>query len=175
MIESIDGDLRPETLRGVFGSFPSGVLAVSALRDGSPIGMAASAFMGVSLAPPLVALCIQRSSSTWPSLASCRRLGLSVLAADQDALCRQIAGRGNDRFNGVGWDASAEGAVFLHGAAAWMDCSVYETVPAGDHELVMLELHAVAANVSVSPLVFHASAFRRLKPVPVMVPGTEWI
>jgi hypothetical protein len=72
-------DLQPVTsdghLREAFGCFPSGVTAVCALVDGTPRGMAASSFTSVSLTPPLVSLCVQRTSSTWPLLSDRPRLG----------------------------------------------------------------------------------------------------
>ena len=46
--------LDDSTLRRVFGCFPSGVIAVCASIDGEPVGMAASSFTTVSVAPPLV-------------------------------------------------------------------------------------------------------------------------
>lgn len=55
-------------LRAVFGCFPSGVIAVCAMRDGRLDGMAASAFTAVSLDPPLVSVCAQETSATWPRL-----------------------------------------------------------------------------------------------------------
>jgi flavin reductase (DIM6/NTAB) family NADH-FMN oxidoreductase RutF len=46
------------------------------------------------------------------------------------------------------------------------DCTIYREVEAGDHTIVLLQLHAigsvtVAADTS-QPLVFHRSAFGRL-------------
>lgn len=68
-----------DQLRRAFGCFPSGI-TVCALVDGTPVGMAASSFTSVSLAPPLVSVCIQHTSTTWPVLRNRPRLGLSVLA-----------------------------------------------------------------------------------------------
>ena len=76
---SLVGDLSPasdaQALKRAYSCFPSGVVAVSSrieTPDGDPIllGMAASAFTTVSLAPPLVSLCVQNSSTTWPRLRS---------------------------------------------------------------------------------------------------------
>lgn len=52
--------------------------------------------------------------------------------------------------------------MLLHGAAAWLDCSVDQVVPAGDHELILLRVHALAVQTDVAPLVFHDSRFRQL-------------
>ncbi|MFE3287545.1 flavin reductase family protein, partial [Streptomyces sp. NPDC059233] len=56
------------SLRAVYGAFPTGVTAIAALIDGAPVGLAASSFTTVSLAPPLVSVCMAHTSSTWPVL-----------------------------------------------------------------------------------------------------------
>ncbi|WP_370963973.1 flavin reductase family protein [Amycolatopsis sp. cg9] len=156
--------LQPVTsesrLREAFGCFPSGVTAVCALIDGVPHGMAASSFTSVSLAPPLVSLCIQRTSATWPRLRD-RRLGLSVLAEGQDDACRRLSARQGDRFHGVSWQAGADGSVFITGSSAWLECSLAEEVPAGDHLIALLRIHGLH-TAETPPLVFHGSRFRRL-------------
>jgi flavin reductase (DIM6/NTAB) family NADH-FMN oxidoreductase RutF len=62
----------------------------------------------------------------------------------------------------MGWEHTEKGAVLLHGAAAWLDCSVDQVIPAGDHELILLRVHALAVQTDVAPLVFHDSRFRQL-------------
>lgn len=155
--------LDPRKLRRVFGAFPSGVTAVAALVDGLPVGMAASSFTSVSLDPPLVSVCVAHTSTTWPRLRNASRLGVSVLAGDQEQACLQLSARDGDRFAALRWSASSEGAVLLAGASAWLDCSVEAEHPAGDHDIVVLRVRDLDADHTVRPLVFHASQFRRLE------------
>ncbi|OHV06207.1 flavin reductase family protein [Mycobacterium talmoniae] len=159
-IESLGAD--PGLLRRAFGCFPSGVTAVAALVDDKPVGMAASSFTSVSLAPPLVSVCFQATSGTWRSLRDLPRLGISVLAQGQDEICMSLARQSADRFAGVAWDRTPEGAVFVRGATAWLECSVHGEVSAGDHAVALLEIHGLRANPDAAPLVFHGSRFRRL-------------
>jgi len=154
--------LDVDRLRRVFGAFPSGVTAIAALLDGDPMGMAASSFTSVSLNPPLVSICVALTSTTWPILRKAARLGVSILAADQMDAGRQLAGRGPDRFAGLDWRTTADGAVLLEGASAWLECSIYTEVRAGDHDIVVLLVHDLDADHDISPLVFHASRFRGL-------------
>ena len=149
-------------LRRVFGAYPTGVAALAALVDGKPVGMAASSFTSVSLSPPIVSVCIAHSSSTWPVLRRTRRLGLSVLGVDQADVCKALAARGTDRFAGVHWRETFGGAVLLDGASAWIETSIRQVVRAGDHDIVLLDVHDLDRTDDVAPLVFHGSAFRRL-------------
>lgn len=152
----------PVVLRQAFGCFPSGVTALCALDSGTPVGMAASTFTPVSLQPPLVSVCVQDTSSTWPRLRKQSHLGLSVLAEGQDLVCRSLAAKNSDRFADVGWEAGEDGSVYVHGAAVWLDCSIHAELPGGDHTIVLLEIHGLKAEPDRAPLVFHGSRFRRL-------------
>lgn len=155
----------PETqliLRRAFSAYPTGVVAVAAMSGDQPAGMAVNSFTSISLDPALVAVSVARSSSTWPVLAGAPRLGLSVLGADHGALCRQLSSRTGDRFAGADWHPAAEGAVLIGGAALWLECGVRETFDGGDHEIVVLDVHAAEVFPEVAPLVFHQSAFHRI-------------
>jgi flavin reductase (DIM6/NTAB) family NADH-FMN oxidoreductase RutF len=154
-------DLDPRRLRDAFGVFPSGVVAVAAEVDGSLTGLAASSFTSVSIDPPLVSFSIARTSKTWPDLRRAAHLGITVLAEHHGDICRQLAGPVGERFDGIGLSASEQGAVTLDDGVARFDCTVYSEVEAGDHLVILLELHAVEHSHG-QPLIFHRSAFGRL-------------
>lgn len=158
-------DLDPVRLRQAFGSFPTGVVAVAAEVDGHMLGLAASSFTSVSLNPPLVSINLATASKTWPDLRRAAHLGLTVLADHHGPLCRQLAGPVDERFTGVAHTVTPEGAVIIDDGLAKFDTTVYQEVDAGDHVLVLLELHAVDHdNSTLSPLVFHRSQFGSLAP-----------
>jgi flavin reductase (DIM6/NTAB) family NADH-FMN oxidoreductase RutF len=154
-------DLDPAGLRQAFGVFPSGVVAVAASVDAIPVGLAASSFTSVSLCPPLVSFAIAKTSKTWPDLRRASHLGITVLAEHQDVVCRKLAGPVEDRFTGLAVRSTPDGAILLEEGLAHFGCTVYREVEAGDHMLVLLQLHSVE-HVAGQPLVFHRSAFTRL-------------
>jgi flavin reductase (DIM6/NTAB) family NADH-FMN oxidoreductase RutF len=154
-------DLDPRRLRDAFGVFPSGVVAVAATVDGTPVGLAASSFTSVSLDPPLVSFSVANTSKTWPDLRRAAHLGLTVLAEHHDEVCRQLAGPVEQRFDDIAISASDDGAITLDEGLARFDCTIYREVEAGDHLVVLLRLHAVEHSVG-QPLVFHRSGFGRL-------------
>lgn len=157
-------DLDPARLRTAFGIFPSGVVAVAAEVDGRLTGLAASSFTSVSLDPPLVSFSVANSSKTWPDLRRSAHLGVTVLADHHGAIARQLAGPVEHRFDGVTALLSDEGAVVLGDGLAQFDTTIYREVEAGDHTIVLLQLHAVehGDESGDGPLVFHRSAFGRL-------------
>jgi flavin reductase (DIM6/NTAB) family NADH-FMN oxidoreductase RutF len=156
-------ELDGAALRQAFGRFPSGVITACALLDDqTPQGMTVSAFVSASLDPPLVLLCIQRTSTTWPALARRPRIGLSVLAEQHGPVSRSLAARYGDRFAGVDWRATPSGAVFVHGSTLWLNTSIEAEHPAGDHIAVLLRIHEMEMFPDVAPLVFFGSKFRLL-------------
>ncbi|MBO0895762.1 flavin reductase family protein [Arthrobacter sunyaminii] len=157
-------DLQPAALRRAFSRFPSGVAALCAVIDGEPQGLVASSFtVGVSMDPPLVMFAVQNTSRTWPVLRGSARIGVSILGSDHEGVCKQIASRAGDRFAGLDLHTDDSGSLFLDRAALWLECSVENEVPAGDHQVVLLRVHGHASHEDAhEPLIFHGSAFRRL-------------
>jgi flavin reductase (DIM6/NTAB) family NADH-FMN oxidoreductase RutF len=149
-------------LRRAFGCFPSGVVAVCATVGGVPVGMAASSFTCVSLEPPLVSVCIQHRSTTWPRLRDRKFLGVSVLAENHGEACIRLSRKVGDRFAGVSWTELPSGAVVLDGASTRMDCLVRDEMQAGDHLIALLEICSLQADPETPPLVFYGSRFLRL-------------
>lgn len=162
---TLSTDLEPDALRQAFAQHPSGIAALCTIIDGEPQGIVASSFtVGVSMEPPLVMFAVQNTSRTWPVVREADRIGVSVLGEGHDGVCRQIASKSGDRFAGLRLDSTDDGALFLHEAALWLDCSVEQEIPAGDHHVVLLRVHGHATHDGAhAPLVFHGSAFRTLK------------
>lgn len=156
----------PEHMRSAMGRFPSGVAAICAIVDGHPVGMVVSSFSaGVSHSPPMVMFSVQNSSSTWPQLSAAPRLGVSVLGSDQSDACLQLASRSRDRFEGLSLAASERGAVLLDGATMWLECDVVSTTPAGDHEIIVMQVHGMCADPDRAPLVYHERRFHSLRAI----------
>jgi len=156
------GEEGRRALRDAYAIFPSGVVGLCAVVDGIPVGMAASSFVPVSLDPPLVAVCVQWTSETWPRLEAQPRIGVSVLGESHDSAARRLAAATGDRFEGLTVSTTEHGAVLIEGASAWLECSVDSVIPAGDHRLVLLRIEALDVRPAVEPLVFQSSTFRRL-------------
>ena len=156
--------LDSKQLRAAYSAFPSGVVAVCAQVDGEPIGMAVSAFMPVSLDPPLVGICIQNTSSTWPRLQDAGVVGVSVLRRTQGKAARQLASKDVDRFANIPSLVTQRGALVLDEAETWFECAVHDVSPAGDHQFVTLRVLQISTSGDrTDPMVFQGSKFRSLR------------
>ena len=113
----------------------------------------------MSLEPALVSFSVANTSKTWPTLRRADRLGVTILADHHGEVCRRLAGPVEHRFDDVAVTATEDGAVTLDEGLARFDCSIYREVEAGDHTIVILQLHAVEHGGTSLPLVFHRSGF----------------
>lgn len=145
--------------RSALGTFPTGITAVCArLADGAVTGLAANSFTSVSLDPPLVSVCIATDSSTWGQMQHASGFAVSILSGDHGDVCRRLASTDPDRLGEVAWEPAPSGAPVIQGALAWFDCSIWSRQAAGDHEIVVGRVDALAeADPEASPLLFFRS------------------
>jgi 3-hydroxy-9,10-secoandrosta-1,3,5(10)-triene-9,17-dione monooxygenase reductase component len=152
-----------ENFRTVLGRLPTGVVVVAGGEQEHPSALVVGSFMSVSLEPPLVAVCVAQTSTSWPAIEASGSFCANILGEGQEELARRFARSGGDKFAGVGWTpAPATGSPLLDDVAAWIDCRVYKRYEAGDHWLVLgevLELHGLAES---GALVFHSGVIRPL-------------
>src|SRR4051794_23219207 len=86
-----------DQLRLAMGQFATGVTVVTSRdRAGAPVGTTANAVTSVSLDPPLVLVCLDRTSLTLRALRGHRAFAVNVLAEEQRELCAAFARRGSD-------------------------------------------------------------------------------
>ena len=142
-----------DALRHVMAQFRSGVTVVTALRNGVKHAMTATAVCSVSLEPPLILVCVSRSSRFHTAIMVADTWCVSLLSADQASVARHFANRGRDllsQFDHVPFTPSPKsGTPLIDGALAWMECVTYGQHDGGDHTIVVGEL--VYASGPVPP------------------------
>ncbi|MFI0352811.1 flavin reductase family protein [Actinomadura sp. 9N407] len=153
-------EVNPDEMRRVLGTFASGVVAVTALLDGAPVGMACQSFCSLSLEPALVTFCPGNGSSSWPKIRAAGRFAVSVLAADQLEVCQSLAGP--RKFDGVEWVEGANGSPLLPGALAWIEADLATELPGGDHSIVIGAVTALTAERDADPLLFFRGSFESI-------------
>jgi flavin reductase (DIM6/NTAB) family NADH-FMN oxidoreductase RutF len=149
----------PRELREVLGHFASGVTVVTALTADGPAGFTCQSFSSLSLDPPLVAFAPARTSQTWPALRTIGRFCVNVLAEGQDAVSRNFARSGADKFDGVRWSPSAHGSPVLDGVVAWIDGELWAEYDGGDHSIVVARVLDLGAEPDRRPLLYHRGSY----------------
>ena len=147
--------------RQVLGHFPTGVTVITGMHDGAPVGLAVGAFFSVSLDPPLVGWCPNKTSSSWPTIRDSGSFCVNILAEDQEVVCRSFASKDPDKFQGIGWEPAASGSPRLLDVVAWIDCDIETVHDAGDHELCIGRVRELQVEREIGPLLFFRGGYGR--------------
>ncbi|MFE7708828.1 flavin reductase [Streptomyces sp. NPDC057486] len=151
--------------REVLGHYPTGVSIVTAEHEvAGRVGMTVGSFTSVSIDPPLVAFLPAKDSRSFPLIHETGRFCVSVLAADQQEVCRSFATRGADKFAAASWRTSPLGSPLLEDAVAWIDCEISTVIDAGDHWLVLGAVRGLGVERPVTPLMFFQGGYGRFSP-----------
>lgn len=137
-----------DEFRRVMGHFVTGVTVVTALDGQRPFGITVNALSSVSLDPPLVMVALDRRRFLTPIVRSAGRYAVNILSEDQQALSDCFAGArvepGREAFCGAAWHVGSTGLPLIDGAIATLECTVVETFSAGDHDLFIGRVDALA-------------------------------
>jgi flavin reductase (DIM6/NTAB) family NADH-FMN oxidoreductase RutF len=152
--------------RRVMGHFATGVTVVTASSGaGVPHGLTANAISSVSLDPTLVLVCVERTADTEPVIREAGAFAINILPEERgEVLARRFAEVDTgDRFSGVAHRPGSTGAPILERALAWLDCTVHEELPGGDHTIFLGKVVAGDADEG-TPLVYYRGGYGRFQP-----------
>jgi 3-hydroxy-9,10-secoandrosta-1,3,5(10)-triene-9,17-dione monooxygenase reductase component len=158
----------PDLVRQALGHFATGVTVVTSRgSDGAPVGTTASAVSSLSLVPPLVLVCLDRTSQTLAAIREHRAFAINVLAEIQEALSANFARRGA----AVSWEdvehrPGPTATPHLHDTLAVLDCRLERCLDGGDHEIVIGLLVALArGDQDLRPLLQYQGSYGSLRAV----------
>ncbi|NEC89069.1 flavin reductase [Streptomyces sp. SID12501] len=173
------GGVSNDDFRAAMSRLASGVVLVTAQEPpldpddphapgGEDVGMTATAFLSVSLDPPLVMVSVREGSRMDDLLAEQPLWAVSVLSENQ----RHVAGRFamknriSDRLLFADLPVvrgEVSGAPLVGGALATLECRTEQLVTAGDHTLVIGRvLTATAPSADGGPLAYFRGRYRQL-------------
>src|SRR5262249_14957035 len=133
----------PRALRDAFGAFLTGVTVVTAHdADGRPVGFTANSFASLSLDPPLLLVCLARTSRNFQTLTGAAGFAVNILAEHQKDVSNTFARPVEDRFAGLDWQRGPHGSPILGDVAAWFDCALHEVLDGGDHVILIGRIEA---------------------------------
>jgi flavin reductase (DIM6/NTAB) family NADH-FMN oxidoreductase RutF len=124
--------------------------------------MTVSAFCSVSLAPPLVLLCIGHDASMHDLLMRADHVGVSILSNDQEALSRRFADPESHNFDGVGFQRGEHGVALVDDALVHLECDVDARHEAGDHTILVCAVERAAAYDG-RPLLYYRGGYAQLE------------
>jgi flavin reductase (DIM6/NTAB) family NADH-FMN oxidoreductase RutF len=130
--------------------------------DGSDQGMTVSAFSSVSLDPPLVLICIEKTASVHEALTRAPEFVVNILSAKQEQIARRFSIVDIDRFEGVGFSRTQDGIPVLDDVLGIIECKKFALHDAGDHTIIVGEVEATRAE-NGSPLLYYRGGYAQLE------------
>lgn len=164
-----------EAFRAVSRAWAATVTVVTARRrddallGGAPRvdGFTATAFLTVSLAPPIVLVSAARDTGADALLIESDEFAVHLLASGQRELATAFA-RPNEQRQGIwdalDWRAEPGGLPVLAGALGVFVATVRQRTEAGDHILVLGDVTALLLGPDASPLVYHNRSYVTVGP-----------
>jgi len=158
---------REREFRLAMREFASGVAIVTCANGTERAGCTATATASLSLSPPSLIICLERSSSALAGLTQAGAFAVNILAAQHGPLASRFAGRdgveGDVRFEEGDWFPLVTGAPVLVDALAWFDCRVEEILERHTHAIVIGTVQAVCVGGKKSGLLHWRSRFETLE------------
>lgn len=156
--------LSDQEFRDVVGRFASGVTVITT-NDDTDYGSTASAVTSLSTEPPMVIVCLNKTSTTAEAVVSAQKLAVNILAEDHAELASKFARKGVEKFGGVEIERDEHGSPLLVGALAHLTCTVVEQIEAATHYVFLCHVDDGVA-IPGHPLAYFRGAFGRMQTAP---------
>jgi len=156
-------DVDQGSFRRATGQFAGGIVVVTTSADHA---MTVSAFMSVSLEPPLVLFCAEKSARFHDAVLAAGTWAVSILAEDAEKTARWLATGGRPLDGVAHHPGQVTGAPLLDGALVTLECRTAAVYDGGDHSIIVGRVAAVTSAEgppSRGPLMHYAGSYRRLQ------------
>lgn len=114
-----------------------------------PRGLTMSAVCSVSLDPPLILACVDRSSATLTAIRESGSFTVNYLRRGSEQVALEFATKAPDKFAGRAWERPADGLggpILTDCNAAHAVCIVTALIDAGDHVIAVGEVREGGAR-----------------------------
>lgn len=147
--------------RQTLGRFASGITIITANNGDDKRGMTASAFVSVSLEPPLILISVTNSTAMNDFLQKdeVTHFGVNILSASQQDLSDHFAGKSINE-DKIPW-LYHDSVPLIKDAISQLVCSKHQIIPAGDHTLY-IGLIKHSNYTDEAPLVYFRGKYQKL-------------
>jgi flavin reductase (DIM6/NTAB) family NADH-FMN oxidoreductase RutF len=155
--------ISPDDFRHVLSHFASGVTIVTTCdAEQRPTGLTASAFASVSLDPPLVLICVDHKSQSFPHMRESGRFAINILHQEHEPLSRRFASSRLDKFDGVAFRMGELGVPLIEHALATLECRTVNAHVEGDHTIFVGRVESVTIGEG-DPLLYFRGRYHRIR------------
>jgi len=151
---------------GAMRHFVGSVSVITVGQGDDLSGLVVTSAISLSADPPLVLVCVNRTSSSWPLLGRYGFFGVNALAAHHQPVAERFSGfggvKGAARYEGADWVSAETGAQLLADAPVALDCTVEEMIDRATHSIVIGRVRAIRSNDPQAGLIYWHGGYRAL-------------
>jgi len=152
-----------EQFRNALGSFASGVTAVTTKdANGKLLGITVSAFCSVSLSPPMVLICIEKTAGCHYAFEESNVFVVNILREGEAETSELFASVIDNKFEEIDYSLGIDGVPILTNALATLECRVKFSYHGGDHSIFVGEVENVSVDDG-SPLMYFRGNYGRFE------------
>jgi flavin reductase (DIM6/NTAB) family NADH-FMN oxidoreductase RutF len=161
-----------DSFKALARTWAATVTVVTARRAGPPAdgvpeldGFTATAFLTVSMSPPILCVSATTAASAFAMLRDADAFAVNLLAPDQADLAAAFAKPAVERaglWDRIAWTRDAADVPLLAGTTGAFSARVRQLVDAGDHTLVLGDVTAIHLGEGTDTLVYHNRAYGRV-------------
>ncbi len=150
--------------RAALSKFASGVTVVTTKdAEGNLHGITVSAFCSLSLDPPLVLVCIEKTAGSHHAFTESGHFVVNILSEEQIGHSNQFASPIPDKFEGIEFVEGIKDVPVLKNALANLECSLVNSHENGDHTIFVGQIEKITLNDNDKPLLYFHGNYRMLK------------
>lgn len=159
VVDDLSGEPDLQTMKTFNRQFITGVTVVTTQDQGTPKGLAVNAYASVSLEPPLVMVCVQKTSSTYPALFAATHLGINILGTQQQETVATFASKATDKFAEIAWHSGPDGSPLIDDSPASLEAEIKERFQAKTHTVFICRVRHAEVVEEADPIVYKAGRF----------------
>jgi flavin reductase (DIM6/NTAB) family NADH-FMN oxidoreductase RutF len=134
---------------------------VTTVHEGKSYGLTVASFASLSLRPPLVMICVDKSVKSHDAIAAAKKFGVSILESKQADISGRFASKAEDKFSGLEVRSGSLGVPLIAGSLCTLECRMTAQLPGGDHSIFVGEVVDAQPGAG-TPLIYYRSSYRQL-------------
>lgn len=157
------GELREAVVAGL-RRLAKAVVVITCTFEGRRYAMAATAVSELSMDPPSLLICVNKTASISPALAQKVDFAVNILHSSHEPISVMCSGatKGEERFQLGDWREGRTGVPVLADAQAVFECRSADSLSYGTHDIIVGEVFACSLSNSVDPLVYADRRYVRI-------------
>ncbi|MFN0279144.1 MAG: flavin reductase family protein [Pyrinomonadaceae bacterium] len=146
--------VTPDEFKNALSQFASGVSVVSTKDAAGKLhGITVSAFCSVSLEPPMVLICIEKSTFSHYAFEESGVFVVNILRESQASASERFAAPFSDKFEDIEFFSGIDGVPVLKDALASLECRQTFAYHGGDHSIFVGQVENVIVRDG-DPLIY---------------------